>query len=287
MRACASSFNPITALAVSALLIPTCGGEPARDEAPGPEVGGGVEAAATTSAATIRIVNLWVDDGSPAAIDVLMKPMLGEQRPLFENVAFGATSSAAAIPADVRLEVYRPGESGRGNDVGGLFLDSNDLEAAGHLTVVVSYHPPLTDGGPTAGFDVFHDSGELVIGSMPVRPVEGALLVAFVSPMNRVLGSRASLTFGIPGAGCLRPAGSTSSGGITTTVGGTAALTYDVPPGMHAIAAWDAGSTRCEGAPRIGPVDVDVAATSRTYVFAYATAPEDLRLVAVRASEGS
>jgi hypothetical protein len=48
------------------------------------------------------------------------------------------------------------------------------------------------------GIDVFFDSGQYITGTTPAGSVDGGLLVAYVSPLNRVLGeNRETLTFGI------------------------------------------------------------------------------------------
>lgn len=55
---------------------------------------------------------------------------------------------------------------------------------SGHdVTLVVTYMRPLSEGGHTAGFDLLHDGGDAVIGSMPARPVDGVLRVA--NPVRR------------------------------------------------------------------------------------------------------
>lgn len=241
--------------------------------------------------ATIRLVNLWVDDGTGAPIDVTSKPMLEAETPLFQGVEFGTLTETTKIPADTWLYVYRAGETD-GEELGGLFLTSRDLKAGNRLTLVVSYHAPITEGGGTVGISVFYDTGDYVTGSMPVRPVDGALLVADVGPATRVLGeSRQVLTFGSPGAGCLRLAGSpprqAGPGAISVSAGGTAVVTYDVPPGTVRIAAWGDGHESCGGAPRVGPVEAGIDPSGRTYVFVYGTGPDDLRLLTVPASSGS
>jgi hypothetical protein len=241
---------------------------------------------ALPDAATVRLVNLWIDSGRPAPVDVVMRPIIGEVTPLFEAVQPGAVTAARGLPADVRLEVFRQGESGTSNDVGSLFLTDSDMEPSGTLTLVLAWNRPLREGGNTAVIDIFFDSGEYVTGTMPARPVDGGLLVAFVSPLNRLLGeNRETLTFGIPGRGCLRPAGSPppseGASAITTSVGGTAAITYDVPPGTHSIAAWRSDNSRCQGDPLIGPVSVTVAAGDRSYLFAWGPGVSDMRLLSL------
>lgn len=267
----------------------TPSGDPAVDD-PSSLVGEGE--ATDGASATIRLVNLWVDEGSGTSIDVTSKPMMGSERPLFEDVGFGELTGTATVPEDVRLSVYRSGEAGSAEEVGSLVLTSGDLQPGRRLTLVVSYHRPFTEGGRSAAIAVFYDTAERVTGGMPVRPVDGAFLVADVGPATRVSGEdHESLTFGTPGDGCLRPAGTdapgSEAGATTVSLGGTGVLTYDVPPGTTSIAAWGEGHTSCGGTPRVGPIDVEIAAAGRTYVFAYGTGPDDLRLVAVPSSGGS
>jgi hypothetical protein len=282
---------------VAALSWAACGGDAAESELDAGEIASDADEAVPNDdsgddpSATIRFVNLWVDEGAGVAVDVHMSPLMGGERRLFQNVAFGTVTETASVPADVRFEVYRAGEAGADQQIGTHFLSSSDLEAGDRLTLVLGYTRPIREGGMTGGFEVFHDVGDVVSGGMPARSVDGALLVVSVSPANRVLGdARETFTFGSPGQGCLRPAGSpppsTSPNAITTSMGGTAVITYDVEPGSHQIAAYGSDAVRCEGSPRIGPVEVDVAAGGRTYLFAYAVGADDLRLLAVRSSGG-
>jgi hypothetical protein len=239
---------------------------------------------AAEGGATIRVVNLWVDQGAGAAIEVHMDPLTDSDQMLFASVDFGTVTETASIPADTWLWIYRVGTAGSGDRIGSHFVSSEDLEDGAQLTILVSYTRPLRAGGPTSVTEVLQDTGRFVIGSMSTPEVEGALVVAYVAPANRVLGeARESLAFGTPGQGCLPPAPKSPAVGSvgTTTAGGTAAITYDVEPGTRPIAAYRV-EDRCEGTPRIGPIEVDVASAGRTYLFAYAATPDDLRLVAVR-----
>lgn len=141
-------------------------------------------------------------------------PGLGREQLLFENVGFGEVVTAG-VPADAALFTYRAGEPGLGEGFGSpAFIGSEDLgsdiEAGVPLTVVLTYAQPLRDDDLAGAMDVFYDAGDYVAGGMPARPVEGALVVADVSPAGRVLGeANEGFKFGIPGAGCLRPAGRT------------------------------------------------------------------------------
>jgi hypothetical protein len=274
----------------AALLIAACmGDEPAAEPAAqaAPAADDAIEAAPTPpEAASVRLINLWVDSGQVVPVDVFMRPLMGEDSPFLEGLPPGTVTSVQGIPADVQLDIYREGTYGSDDDVGGLFLTETDLQPSDRLMLVIGWTRPLREGGKTAGIDIFFESGQYITGTMPARSVDGGLLVAYVSPLNRVLGENGeTLTFGVPGQGCLRPAGSPppSGGGsaITTSLGGTAAITYDVPPGTHSVAAWRPGSSRCEGDPLIGPVEVTVAAGQRSWVFAWGTGADDMRLVGV------
>jgi hypothetical protein len=256
----------------------------ATDAGAGDENSGGAD-----PAAKIRLVNLWVDEGTGAPVDVHMSPLMSDERPLFQDVGFGTVTATTSVPADARITFYRAGNAASGEEIATHFLSSRDLEGGDQLTLVLGYTRPIREGGMTGVVEVFQDTGQFVSGGMPARPVDGTLLVISVSPANRILGdARDSFTFGSRGQGCLRPAGSPppSSGGgaITTSLGGTAIITYDVQPGVQQIAAYGSDTSQCEGSPRIGPVEVDVAAEGRTYLFAYGTGPNDLRLLPVAPS---
>jgi hypothetical protein len=300
-----ATTSPLRAATLATTFLATlslagCAGEPPEAELPAEEPEAAAEASPPEGAAesgptaTIRLVNLWVDGGgggTGASIDVTSKGMFTSEEALFEGVGFGEVTGTTTVPADVRLSVYRAGTVGHEEDEGGHFLTDTELEPGSVLTLVVSYHDPITEGGGTAGISIFYDTGPYVAGSMPVRPVDGVLLVASATPLAWVLGDdHEALTFGSPDGGCLRPAGSPAPGAgpgaITVSMGGTAAMTYDVTPGTVAVAAWGKDATSCGGAPRIGPIDVEVDAEGRTYVFAYGTGLDDLRLLTVPSSGG-
>jgi hypothetical protein len=131
---------------------------------------------------------------------------------------------------------------------------------------------------------------EDLTGTMPARSVDGVMLVANFGPAVAVMPGRAAFKLGTPDGGCLRTAGSPPSGSgagaIAVSTGGTAVVGYDVAPGTVRVAAYRADDPSCGGAPVIGPVDAQVGATGRTYVIAYGTGPDDLRLLVVPSSDG-
>lgn len=224
---------------------------------------------------TVRFVNLWVDDGAGAPVDVYTGYGADPEKRLLESASFGEVTGSATMPAGEALTVYRSGDTQA--IVASAF--GSDIEPGASLTLVLRYARPLRGSGPSGVVDVFTDSGdELGPGHGPARPVDGVLLVANVSPAGSILGdAHESLVFGIPGRSCLRGAGMAPE----AASGGTATMSYDIEPGTSRIAAYEADQGSCSGTPRIGPVEVDFPAGARSYIFAYGTGPGDLQLLPV------
>jgi hypothetical protein len=91
-------------------------------------------------------------------------------------------------------------------------------------------------------------------------------------------------TVGVPGQGCLPyvdaytgEEGVSGQLGVSSLVGGTAALTLHADPGTVPIAFWRFPARSadippeltCDGPPTIGPVDIDVDEGERVYAFVY------------------
>jgi hypothetical protein len=247
---------------------------------------GADEESAAPAATTLRFVNLWVHEGAGAPVDVYRRTGLRGETLLYKGVGFGEVSPAGAIPPDTALYVYRAGDPQAGAGLGSpafiASVDAGDLALADRLTLVLRYYRPLREGRLAGASQVFADSGDSVVNGMPARPVDGAMLVAYSGAADVILGKgHKGFRFGTPGEGCLSPAGEKSRPGISISIGGRgAALTYDVAPGALQVAAYEIDDGKpCSGTPRIGPVEIDVAAAGRTYLFAYGTGPDDLRLL--------
>jgi hypothetical protein len=246
------------------------------------------DAGEATPAATgrVRLVNLWPDDKKPGTVDLYVSRGLGNLVPLFTNVGFGEVTQAAAVEAEAVVFAYRSGGQDVGNGARSPdFIASEtlrgDLETGHPLTLVIFYSKPLRDGGPSAYISAYRDAGDTLTGSMPAKSVSGARLVTDVGGVSRLVGERKAYQFGIPGKGCLHPAGASPRPGMTVTVAGTATAEYDVPPGSAKIAGYDGRNSKCTGPPTLAAVDVDADASRRNYLFAYGTGPDDLRLLFV------
>jgi hypothetical protein len=275
-------------LAAGLVLVAACSTD-AREETPAddaPLADVGIDADPEQSAGSpgrVRLVNLWADDGKPGTVDLYVSRRAGKPVPLFTGVQFGAVTEPASVEADATVYAYRSGGPTAGQGPGSpdfIGFESIGTELAnGHpLTLVVSYRKPLSGDGPSGAITIFKDDGAEVVGSMPAKPVGGTLLVTDVSAANTVSAGRETYYFGVPGHGCLTPAGATASG---VSLGGTATATYDVPPGTTKIAAFAGSDAQCRGAATLAPVDVETVAGRRHYLFAYGTGSGDLRLLSV------
>jgi hypothetical protein len=294
MRAYLSRSALLSAL-LPAFLAVGCGGEPADDA----DAGDTGEAAAIDDAmatdmatespagrsARVRLVNLWVDGGDGAPVDVRIRPIMGAERAVVDDLGFGEVTDAFDVHEDAQLYVYAAGEidtASTPRSVRPVATEgSPDIEPGVPLTIVLTYAPPIGQSVRGGGMTVFRDEGEYVSGSMPARDVEGAMLVAFVAPAKTVLGDALDgLKFGTPGQGCLRPAG----GGANTSMGGTATVNYDVTPGPLQVAAYEMNSSSCSEQPLAGPVEIDIPQGERGYLLAYGTSRDELRLKFVPAA---
>ena len=231
---------------------------------------------ATAGIVTVRFVNLWTNAGVGTGIDIYADDDPEASARLFEDVAFGEATAPAQVPTGSPIGFFPAGTFEK--PVAALW--GSEFEAGVAHTVVLRPARALRDDALGGAIDVFTDSGEsLGPGHGPVRPVDGVLLVANVSAAVAVLPQDARvLRFGTPGAGCLRAAGSAAS----TTMGGTATLSYDIPPGELRVAAYGNDDSGCAGPPRIAPLQISVPPHGRSYLFAYGTGPSDLRLLYVR-----
>jgi hypothetical protein len=273
---------------MGALGLLACSGPPADD--PGAdEAAVDVAGDAAQSSVSVRFVHLWAHEGATSAIDVYAQPGFRAQELVRASLDLGEVATLS-VPTNATLYAYRSGEPGVGEGYGAPSLvASHDLERdlATEVPLTVVLMPARSIGERPAGaMRVFHDAGDYVIESSPVRPAEGGLAVADMSALGMLAGDPVPrFTLGTPGGGCLRPAGESPRPGISVSAGGHSVFQYDVPAGATQVAAYPMDGTHCGGSPGIGPIDAQVPPGGRSYVFAYGTSAEDLRLLSVPASQ--
>jgi hypothetical protein len=275
---------------MAALGLPACSGPPADDpDADAEEATADVSGDAAPSSASVRFVHLWAHEGSTSAVDVYAQPGFRAQELVRAGLDLGEVATLH-VPNNSTLYAYRSGEPGVGEGYGAPSLVAEkdlegDLATGVPLTVVLMPARSLGER-PGGAMRVFHDAGDYVIESLPVKPAEGGLVVADMSALGMLAGAPVPrYTLGMPGGGCLRPAGETPRPGISVSAGGHSVFQYDVPAGATQVATYSMDGTHCEGSPGIGPIDAEVPPGGRTYVFAYGTSSEDLRLLSVPASQ--
>lgn len=272
---------------MGALGLPACSGPPADD--PAAEQATVDVSGEASSSASVQFVHLWAHDGSTSAIDVYAQPGFRAQELLRAGLDLGEVATLS-VPTTATLYAYRSGEPGVGEGYGAPSLVAvkdleRDLGTGFPLTVVLMPAPSLGER-PGGAMRLFHDAGDYVMESLPVRHAEGGLVVADMSALGMLAGAPVPrYTLGTPGGGCLHPAGETPRPGISVSAGGHAVFLYDMPAGATQVAAYSMDLTRCEGSPGIGPIDAEVPPGGRIYVFAYGTSSEDLRLLSVAASQ--
>jgi hypothetical protein len=233
----------------------------------------------------MRFVNLWADGGRGEAVAVYVRRgPLAEEELLFPAVGFGQSTAYVPVPGEATLLAYRAGAADTGGGLGASsFIASSAVsswsaEGAERMTVMLAYARPLREGRLAGQIAAFHDAGDRISGGTPAREVDGVLLVAWVAPAVSILDGDRGFRLGVPGTGCLRLAG----GSPNTTGGGTAIIGYDVAPGPTSLAAHAVDDTRCDGPTRIDAIDVEIP-DGRSYIVAYGTGPDDLRLLFLRA----
>lgn len=244
---------------------------------------------AAPSSASVRFVHLWAHEGATSAIDVYAQPRFRAQEVVRAGLDLGEVATLS-VPTNATLYAYRSGEPGVGEGYGAPSLvASQDLERdlATEVPLTVALMPARSLGErPGGAMRVFHDAGDYAIESLPVKPVEGGLVVADMSALGMLAGAPVPrYTLGTPGGGCLRPAGETPRPGLSVSAGGHSVFLYDMPAEATQVAAYSMDGTHCAGSAGIGPIDAGVPPGGRTYVFAFGTNSEDLRLLSVAASQ--
>jgi hypothetical protein len=272
-------------------------------------------AGATTTASTgpksgakVRVVNLAVQSGAGASIDVY-GAAAATGRPL-ATVDFGTASPYLDPPKngqDTTLSFYFHGKT----DSGSKLIDQSEMIGAGdQLTDVVWYGADGGTGNPIGHVQVVVEAlgkPSLTLGGASVPKVPDLkAVVEVMGSQLMTLGTNLTFELGLPVGGCLpqqavtgadgqaksadgsvhsvRLPGSPVSGNeVRDTVGGTNLVEYVTDPGSQQVSLFTTSSGNCNSAPAAGPADIDPPVGSVTLLVAYGTAPSTMKLLALPA----
>lgn len=264
--------------AVPALLLAACGGDdpggpgtpPPLTTSSGP-AGGAATSVQTLQGATLRLVNFYLpEDGEPVNLDVLPGLAIGDQDGVepIHTLELGESTDYFAPPAsgDAAAMAFFT-EGARAVDAK-LMQYENTLPAGAQWTVVLSRGDSLDDT-PSLAVQNFDDLPDETNGQTDIpAPAagKGQIVGSAIGLLNVMDDENDSFKYGIPGQGCL----AAPSDDLDLNVGGTAQIPFDVDPGTVQVAAYDpVKDIGCAGEPAIDPVEVEVVAGERTYVFAW------------------
>ncbi len=162
-----------------------------------------------------------------------------------------AAAYPAGVPTDEDHQIISQSETWKGGE---------------QITMIVMNQDPSSGNKPSAGSDeVFYETNSI---NHTFDAVSGKAMVAIGAQALQYTVKDGAWDAGIVGQSkCLPAVGDTET--TKSAIGGTTQLPYVLEPGSLNLGLWKSDPGTCTGAPDIGPVTVDAAAGSRTFVFAY------------------
>ncbi|MDQ1386274.1 MAG: hypothetical protein QOG65_3653 [Actinomycetota bacterium] len=287
-------------LGISALLLAACGGgggskpaaAPSDSTAPGGvttttggDTGGSGNGKCFTDPgpqkARVRFVNLFTNATYPSGdIDVWQgfsgADSCGKK---LATVPFGTASDY--------MEVTAADPSGNWSTiafVAGSRADDHQIitqtetwKGGEQVTIVFQAQDPKSGNGPASGADqTFFESHSDVNHTLDAVP--GKALIAIGAASIQYVVPDGAWRAGIAGgAGCLKTA--TDTDNTSTSIGGTSQVPYAVTPGALQLSLYPSQPGTCTGKADYGPVTIDAAAGSRTFVFAYGPDAQNIKLL--------
>ena len=280
----------------SVLLIGACGGKSKSESTPAPSPSTGehrVSVSTETTAAKvkcvttpgqqkarIRFVNLYTNKTYPKR-DIDIWQGLSATEPCAKKlttVAFGDTSDYIDITAsneagDWSAAAYIAGTTDPDHEI---VVRAERWLGSEQATMVVEAAEPRAGVPTSAGSDqTFLELNNLGKPALLV-PQEGKAALGITSALQTVVKDGAWVAGGGQST-CLRALSDTAS--HRSNIGGTQMVRYSVDPGSLQLALYPSNSGSCSGAPDIGPVKVDAAPGSATFVFAYGVDAKNVELL--------
>ncbi|HEV7526058.1 MAG TPA: hypothetical protein VGP92_13895 [Acidimicrobiia bacterium] len=235
-----------------------------------------------TQHARVRFVNLFTNATYPSgSIDVLQG--FSATDPCGKKLAtipYGTASdyvdvTAADVSGNWNATAYVAGSSDEAHQI---ISQSETWKGGEQITIAFMGSESQSGNSASAGSDqtFFENTGTGESENFPSVPGKAVLGIGASAVQYVAKGS--SWRAGIAGqAGCLRAKDDTDT--TTTNIGGTSLVQYPVTPGSIKLALYPSIPGTCAGTSEIGPVTIDAAAGSRTFVLVYGPDAKSLKLL--------
>jgi hypothetical protein len=160
-----------------------------------------------------------------------------------------------------------------------IISQSETWKGGEQVTIVFMGQDPTSGNGASAGSDeTFYEKNDSGLATSALAVVPGKAAIGIGAAALQYIVKDASWRAGDVGhSGCLKAVGDTDT--TTNNIGGTSVIPYPVDPGSIKVALYPSDPGTCAGTPDIGPVTIDAAAGSRTFVLAYGADAKDLKLL--------
>jgi hypothetical protein len=241
--------------------------------------GSPARAVATSSAASVRVVNLVRLGSKPTSILVFDTQLATKNQKPIGRLAYGSVSKPLHARTDpsgdgsTTLSFYKPGRPDNANLLG----QWNETLAAGdQLTVLVQPN----DDDPRH-LPVYANAEWEHGGKMPLPDAAPGKALVFGQGFGLPKSSATSfgVQYGIVGHGCLSPP--PDELGNISYVGATNTVAFTIDPGHHHLAAYNTDDRSCSKKPLTAPVSINPNAGDRVYVFTFGYSHHPLELLAV------
>jgi hypothetical protein len=211
----------------------------------------------------LRIVNLLQVQGVPTPIDLVKSSPDGSPGSLMLTVppADPTTYLTDSVEEGSVLEVHTVGQSAPETRLAQFM---HTFGPGDQVTVVVMAEPGAPPGPNSAKvltwFEKSDDMPAHLLNVAPPTP-DSALLAVSAEGLQGSDG----LLIGVPGAGCLTSSNPQYAGLL---IAGPSPVPFQLPPGPITLAGYGSTDPACT-TPLIGPIQLDSAAGSRSYLLAH------------------
>jgi hypothetical protein len=287
-------------LAVAALVLTGCGDDSGSESSGTAKAASDGSATSTTASAgsagkgdcystpgkqkaRVRFVNLFTNATYPAgSIDVYEGSSATDPcGKKLATVPFGSASDYIDVTAlsdsgSWTATAYIAGST----DDEHRIIDQGETWSGGEAVTIVfaGTEPSDVDTGlpPSSGsVQAFFENGD---SPAVAEPPAGKAALGIAATSLQSVDPDGAWRAGVSGqAGCLMAEGDTES--TSTSIGGTQIVTYPIDPGSLSLGLFPSDPGTCTDTPAIGPVTVDAAPDSRTFVFAYGSDMQSEKLL--------
>jgi hypothetical protein len=284
----------------SLLLLAACGGGSSKAKtSPSTDGGTGADVSTTTTSggsggngdcfttpgsqhAKVRFVNLFTN-ATYKAEDIQVLQGFSGADPCGKKLAtvpYGTASDYVDVTAgddsgNWNAGAYVGGATDQNHEI---ITQSETWKGGEQVTIVFMGAQSQAGNSPSAGADQTFFEKNDTGGSESFPSVAGKAVVGIGAAALQYVVKDGSWRAGIAGkAGCLKSADDTATS--TTNIGGTSLVQYPVDAGTLQLSLYPSDPGTCAGKADMGPVSVDASAGGRTFVLAYGTTAQDLKLL--------